>query len=133
MTKCGHRELTEPHRQKRNPMKKQSSESTSTYPHLAIVLDEASFRRIIREEIEAGFATRPDHRRSETRKDQLPDQPKERLTNEEACEYLGLSRMTLQRYRDKGILEYAKIGSNIYYERRAILKLLSDNTMMSIK
>src|SRR5690625_7624008 len=102
-------------------MKKQSSESASTYPHLAIVLDEASFRRIIREEIEAGFATRPDHRRSETRKDQLPDQPKELLTNKEACEYLGLSRLTLQRYRERGILENARVGSDIDCEYTAIL------------
>ena len=37
------------------------------------------------------------------------------LTNNEAQEYLGLSKPTLARYRAEGRLAYSKVGSRIYY------------------
>ncbi len=99
---------------------------------IALILDEETLRRIVREEVAAAMKQNQLTGGSESNASE-GRHPKEWMTNKEAMEYLGLSRMTLQRYRDNGVIEYAKIGSNIYYERRAILKLLRDNTMMSIK
>ncbi len=47
---------------------------------------------------------------------------------------LHISPRTLQTLRSNGILPYSRIGSKIYYLRRDILKILSDNyTMHKIK
>ena len=53
--------------------------------------------------------------------------PKEWLTNKEACTFLGLSKTTLQRYRDAGTLSYSKIGGNIYYRYADLVTVLEDN------
>lgn len=76
---------------------------------------------------------RTDRRTADAHRDDLPGEPKEWLTNAEAQAYLGLSRMTLQRYRDNGLLEFSKVGSNIFYRRRDILALLEKNAQLSVK
>ena len=37
------------------------------------------------------------------------------LTNDEACEYLGLSRTTMARLRGAGTLPFSKFRGNVYY------------------
>lgn len=49
------------------------------------------------------------------------------LTNEEAMEYLGLSRSTLNRYRMEGKIPYSKVGQNVYYRLEDIEELLEEN------
>lgn len=51
---------------------------------------------------------------------------KEWLTNSEAMDFLGLSRSTMQRYRDSGILTCSRIGTNIYYRRLDLIDLLEN-------
>ena len=46
------------------------------------------------------------------------------FTNNAAMNYLGLSRATLQRYRDDGRLPFSKIGRNIFYRRADVEALL---------
>lgn len=100
---------------------------------VALVIDERAFRRAIREEIESLPSPRTDRRTADAHRDDLPGEPKEWLTNAEAQAYLGLSRMTLQRYRDNGLLEYSKVGSNIFYRRSDIIGLLEKNAQLSVK
>ncbi len=50
--------------------------------------------------------------------------PKEWLTNPEGMFFLGLSKATLQRYRDSGVLPYSKIGGNIYYRYADLVAVL---------
>lgn len=98
-----------------------------------LVLNEEEFRRTLREEFQAMTASQPDNRTADAHRNKLPGSEKEWLTNKEACKYLGLSRMTLQRYRDNGVLEFSKVGSNIYYRRADILALLEKNAQLSLK
>ncbi len=42
--------------------------------------------------------------------------PKQWLTVEETCNYLNVSKRTLQSYRDNGILPFSQIGGKIYFE-----------------
>ena len=58
------------------------------------------------------------------RKDHPASKEKLWLSNSEAMEYLGLSRSTMQRYRDAEMLPFARLGSNIYYRRQDIEDLL---------
>lgn len=53
-----------------------------------------------------------------------PGSSKDWLTNEEAIDYLGLSRPTLQRYRNDGKLPYSRVGSRVYYRREDVEALL---------
>jgi excisionase family DNA binding protein len=46
---------------------------------------------------------------------------KEWLTIEEACEYLQVSKSTIQNYRRKGILGFSQIGSKIYFKRAELV------------
>ena len=46
------------------------------------------------------------------------------MTNDAAMVYLGLSRPTLQRYRDTGLLPFSKIGRKVFYRRADIDSLL---------
>ena len=41
---------------------------------------------------------------------------KQWLTIEETCNYLNVSKRTLQSYRDNGILPFSQIGGKIYFE-----------------
>ena len=56
-----------------------------------------------------------------------PQGPKEWLSNREAMEFLDLSKATLQRYRDRGILPFSKIGGNIYYRYDDLVAVLEEN------
>lgn len=58
---------------------------------------------------------------------QKGDSPKPWMTNREAQEFYGLSKSTLQRYRNCGKLPFSKIGGRVYYRRTDIIKLLEEN------
>jgi excisionase family DNA binding protein len=47
--------------------------------------------------------------------------PKEWLTIEEACEYLQVSKSTIQNYRRNGVLGFSQINSKIYFRRSDLL------------
>ena len=49
------------------------------------------------------------------------------MNGETVMKKLGVSRRTLQTYRDTGILKYSAIGSKFYYNIRDIEKLMRDN------
>ena len=49
------------------------------------------------------------------------------LTGREVCERLFLSPLTLQDYRDKGIIPYTKIAGKILYRLSDINRILSEN------
>ncbi|MDR1679684.1 MAG: helix-turn-helix domain-containing protein [Prevotellaceae bacterium] len=56
------------------------------------------------------------------------------IDSQDVMQALHISPRTLQTLRSNGILPYSRIGSKIYYLRRDILKILSDNyTMNKIK
>jgi hypothetical protein len=56
------------------------------------------------------------------------------IDSQDVMQALHISPRTLQTLRSNGILPYSRIGSKIYYLRRDILKILSDNyTMHKIK
>ena len=52
---------------------------------------------------------------------------KEWLRSAEVMEMLSISTGTLQSLRINGEIPYTKIGGTLYYERKAILKVLNDN------
>ncbi|MGN8224532.1 helix-turn-helix domain-containing protein [Gracilimonas sp. BCB1] len=49
---------------------------------------------------------------------------KELLTNDEAIDFLGVSKSTLQRYRSSGKLKYSKVGNKIFYHRDDIIEMV---------
>ena len=57
----------------------------------------------------------------------LEKPPKEWLPNPEAQEYLGVSKSTLQRWRDDGVLPYSKVNGSIFYRRADLLKVLESH------
>ena len=63
---------------------------------------------------------------SETR-NQEGDGPKPWMTNREAQAFYGLSKSTLQRFRNSGKLPFSKIGGRVYYRRSDMVKLLEEN------
>ena len=53
------------------------------------------------------------------------------LHNGDVCRLLGISKCTLQHYRDTGVLPFAQIGHKCYYKREDVERLLcvkSDKT-----
>ncbi len=50
------------------------------------------------------------------------------LDNEDVCRLLGISKRTLQSYRDRGTLAFSQIGHKCYYRPEDIEKLLSTGT-----
>jgi hypothetical protein len=52
---------------------------------------------------------------------------KEWLKSAEVMEMLSISTGTLQNLRINDEIPYTKIGGTLYYEHKAILKVLSDN------
>ena len=56
------------------------------------------------------------------------------LDNQDVMQALHISQRTLQTLRSNGTLPYSRISNKMYYLRRDILKILSDNyTMNKIK
>lgn len=49
------------------------------------------------------------------------------LDNQDVCEILGISKRTLQTYRDNGMLAFSQIGHKMYYRREDVKKLMDDN------
>ena len=52
---------------------------------------------------------------------------KQWLRSAEVMEMLSISTGTLQNLRINGEIPFTKIGGTLYYERKAILKVLNDN------
>ena len=48
-------------------------------------------------------------------------------SNREAQVFYGLSKSTLQRYRNNGTLAYSKVGGRVYYRRADMVRLLEEN------
>lgn len=46
------------------------------------------------------------------------------LTNSQLSEELSITTRTLQNYRDKGLIEFIKIGRKIYYQKEAVFSFL---------
>jgi len=42
------------------------------------------------------------------------------MNNDELKEFLGVSKRTLQNYRDKGLIGFSQVGSKIYYTNKNI-------------
>ena len=53
--------------------------------------------------------------------------PKEWMTNKEVMAFLGLSKTTLQRYRNDGLLPYSKVGANIFYRYQDVIAFLEEH------
>ena len=56
-----------------------------------------------------------------------PPPNKEFLTSKEAREYLGISKPTFFRWRDRGVFRTSKIGGRIYVPLRDLLATLEAN------
>ena len=54
-------------------------------------------------------------------------QRKELMNNEEMMEFLGVSRRTLQKYRDEGVLSFIQIKDKIYYKYVDVEEYLNRN------
>lgn len=52
------------------------------------------------------------------------------IDGQDVMQTLHISPRTLQNLRSNGTLPYSRIGNKIYYLRRDILKILSDNYIM---
>lgn len=72
-------------------------------------------REIIRDEITKAVGAIPQ---------QKVPAGKEVFTNREAMDFLGVSRSTLQRWREDGLLPYRKIHGSIRYTRADLDKAL---------
>jgi hypothetical protein len=49
------------------------------------------------------------------------------LNSDEVCHLLMISKLTLQSYRNRGILPFAQIGRKIYYKASDIEEYLSNH------
>lgn len=58
---------------------------------------------------------------------------KELLNNEEMMQFLGISKRTLQYYRDKGMLSFIQIKGKIYYKYEDIQEFLNANRNKAFK
>lgn len=54
-------------------------------------------------------------------------QDKKWLDTQEVCQLLGISKRTLQQYRDDGFLPYVQIEGKILYKESDVLKILENN------
>lgn len=50
------------------------------------------------------------------------------LDIDETCEFLKISKRTLQAYRDKGMLTFSQIGGKVYFSASAIEEHLQNHT-----
>lgn len=52
-----------------------------------------------------------------------PEQPVEKLlTTSEACEFLRISKPTIHRWKQQGIIKHVRIGNNIRYRLSDLIK-----------
>ena len=49
------------------------------------------------------------------------------LDNQEVCDILGISKRTLQTYREKGLLPFSRIRHKIFYKPEDVGKLLQSS------
>jgi hypothetical protein len=49
------------------------------------------------------------------------------FTNQEMMKIMGISKRTLQEWRDKNTISYSKVNSKFYYKLSDIQKLLNEN------
>lgn len=56
-----------------------------------------------------------------------PALPEHWLSNREVSDLLGVTKRTLQRYRDGGVLPFSQIGGKIYYKVSDLVKVLEKN------
>jgi hypothetical protein len=92
-----------------------------------ILTSKPDLKRLIRKSVRAAVVEVLE------KKETKQAEPKEWLTNKEAQDFLGLSRATLQRYRDRGTLPYSKVGGNIYYRYADVVALLEENLVDSLR
>ena len=59
----------------------------------------------------------------------LPDKPnkKEIFSSRQAMEFLNVSRSTLHRWRESGLLPYRKVENTILYKKEDLDRLLEEN------
>ncbi|MRJ11254.1 DNA-binding protein [Ornithobacterium rhinotracheale] len=55
-------------------------------------------------------------------------QDKKWLDTQEVCQLLGISKRTLQNYKDRNLLPYSYINRKNYYKRSDVLHLLENQT-----
>lgn len=56
-----------------------------------------------------------------------PTPEKEVYSNRDAMDFLGVSRSTLQRWREDGILPFRKVNGTILYTKNDLLQMLEDH------
>ncbi len=49
------------------------------------------------------------------------------LDNQDVCDILGISKRTLQTYRDKGLLPFSRIRNKLFYRPEDVEKLLQSS------
>lgn len=54
------------------------------------------------------------------------DSPHEHITENEAREITGLSKVTLKKKRDEGVLPFSRIGTRIRYKRSDVMNLFEE-------
>jgi predicted transcriptional regulator len=54
---------------------------------------------------------------------------KEWMDSSDLCDMLGVSKRTVQDYRDKGMLPFAQVGHKCYYKIAEIKRLIEQNTI----
>lgn len=90
--------------------------------NLLLVTSEDELQRLLDEAVEATL--------SRALKDLSPpnrEPPREVLSNRRAMEYLDVSKSTLQRWRDSGLLPYSKIGGSVYYRRQDLIRVVDEH------
>ncbi|WP_439848461.1 helix-turn-helix domain-containing protein [Riemerella anatipestifer] len=50
------------------------------------------------------------------------------MDTQEVCQLLGISKRTLQNYKDRNLLPYSYINRKNYYKRSDVLHLLENQT-----
>ena len=59
-------------------------------------------------------------------------QKKEILSNEDVKDLLGISSVTLRKYRITGKISYTKIDNILYYKYDDVIKLIDSNRLKSL-
>lgn len=61
-----------------------------------------------------------------------PQMSKALLNTKEACDYLGINRDILARYRRAGLIPYIRIGRNYMHPITALNQFITDNVRKEI-